>query len=192
RDVMQENYETVTSLGGAGMVSENDEENPQQEGGEDVGLQGTVLGRSEENFYQNHKPGKTCENQRRSERLLGYDPGKKMCEPINHGGECKDLKETIAQLGIPTEERKNTCTECGKSFMRRSHLISHQRIHTGEKPYKCLVCAKGFNQTANLISHQRIHTGEKPYKCLDCGKGFNQGSHLIRHERTHTGEQPYK
>ncbi|XP_074873085.1 uncharacterized protein LOC142024774 isoform X1 [Carettochelys insculpta] len=205
---------------GAGMVSENKEENPQEKGGEEVGLQRTVSGRTDEDFSQNHKRGKTCGNQRRSERLLGCIPDEKSCKSTNAGRDGEDLKETTARPRRPRDEKKNTCTECGKIFLGRSHLISHQkvhtrekpyrclvcgkvfshssnlishrRIHTGEKPYQCLVCGKGFSHTANLISHQRIHTGEKPYKCLDCGKGFNHGSNLIRHQRTHTGEQPYK
>nr|2EQW_A Chain A, Zinc finger protein 484 [Homo sapiens] len=29
-------------------------------------------------------------------------------------------------------EKPYVCTECGKAFIRKSHFITHERIHTGE------------------------------------------------------------
>ncbi|XP_044151911.1 oocyte zinc finger protein XlCOF7.1-like isoform X2 [Bufo gargarizans] len=83
------------------------------------------------------------------------------------------------------------CQNCGKSFTQNSFLIKHQRIHKGERPFECSECEKCFRKRSDLIRHQRIHTGEKPYLCQECGKGFNQRSHLLRHYRTHTGEKPF-
>uniref|UniRef100_A0A8C8RK13 C2H2-type domain-containing protein n=1 Tax=Pelusios castaneus TaxID=367368 RepID=A0A8C8RK13_9SAUR len=164
----------------------------QKDGPEQVASQGTLSGKSTGNISQSCEQGKIWGNQHKSKKLLGNQPRKRVGTTLNGEEGCKGLKETAAQKRIHTEERKNTCSECGKTFNRSSNLISHRRTHTGEKPYKCTECGKSFSQTSNLISHRRIHTGERPYKCLECGKSFNQSSNLITHQRLHTGDRPYK
>ncbi|XP_063782940.1 zinc finger protein 3-like isoform X2 [Pseudophryne corroboree] len=90
-----------------------------------------------------------------------------------------------------TRGKPYVCTLCGKYFTKKSHLVTHRRVHTGEKPYGCLDCGKRFTSNSTLVDHQRIHRGEKPFVCLDCGKSFTKNSNLIDHQRTHTGEKPF-
>ncbi|NXF28019.1 XFIN protein, partial [Rhodinocichla rosea] len=35
------------------------------------------------------------------------------------------------------EKKPHKCSECGKSFAKRSNLVDHLRSHTGERPHEC-------------------------------------------------------
>ncbi|KAM9111395.1 uncharacterized protein ACDP82_000026 isoform 2-T2 [Pangshura tecta] len=213
-DVMQENYENVTSLGSPVSKPEVMSQLEQREelwvshlrGSEERELlRGTCTGdggRASENEVQNLEredaehvelcgglSQRTQENTSWSheERQPGEEVGKSIeCEE-NH----KDLKATRARQRILMGERKNTCPECGKTFPRRSHVIEHRRIHTGERPYECRECGKTFSRHSHLIRHQRIHTGERPFGCCECGKSFTRHSTLIKHQRSHRSAPPY-
>lgn len=108
------------------------------------------------------------------------------------GGFSEDGEISQSEFCInPTQGKPYVCVLCGKNFTKKSHLVTHRRVHTGEKPYACLDCGKRFTSNSTLVDHQRIHRGEKPFVCSDCGKSFTKNSNLIDHQRTHTGEKPF-
>ncbi|XP_074797526.1 uncharacterized protein LOC141978983 isoform X2 [Natator depressus] len=189
---------------GDGIVSENEEEKPQQEDAEPLDPHGTLSGRSKGNVSGScalPEQAKAFETQQMPEENFSSHSDLITCDRINleetsytcHecGKSFSGSSDLFTHQIIHRRERPYMCSDCGKSFSQSYTLIRHWRTHTGEKPYTCPECGKSFNQSSNLIRHQKIHTGEKPYECSECGKCFIHTSALISHQKIHTGEMPY-
>ena len=43
-----------------------------------------------------------------------------------------------------------------------NELLNHERSHAGEKLFKCCNYNKSFLMKSNLMRHAKVHTGEKP------------------------------
>ncbi|XP_053690668.1 zinc finger protein 883-like isoform X2 [Sabethes cyaneus] len=97
-------------------------------------------------------------------------------------------------------KKPNVCSQCGKSFHRKSVLKDHiSMVHSNVRWFECTLCPKSFTSKTVFQSHQLTHTKERPYQCRFCNKRYLKTSDpaFIRdrerrlHERIHTRAKLY-
>uniref|UniRef100_A0A3B3BVF8 Zgc:66448 n=1 Tax=Oryzias melastigma TaxID=30732 RepID=A0A3B3BVF8_ORYME len=79
--------------------------------------------------------------------------------------------------------RKYECPDCGMSFIRRTRLISHLRVHRAREAVtipKCDQCNKKFTSARSWLSHLQIHK-ERQFWCLSCSQGYLDEVSLDKH-----------
>ncbi|XP_067386078.1 zinc finger protein 3-like [Emydura macquarii macquarii] len=211
RDVMQETYENVTSLGflvsKAEVISQLEREEepwiPDLQGSEKKVLlraacTGDEMMSGNEEDYPLEEDGEQVEQRGMLSGRSNGNVSRSCVLPERKACESQRLEEThsshsdlVRKGRINVGERLYACCERGRSFNVSSALITHQRILRAKKPYVCSECRESFRCSSALMTHQRIHTVEQPYTCSECGKSFRQQSHLTRHQKIHTGRLHY-
>lgn len=96
---------------------------------------------------------------------------------------------------------KYECPDCGMTFVRRTRLLGHLRVHRSHKPFRskpprCDQCNKDFTSIKSWMIHIENHK-EKPFWCLSCAKGFRDEVSLDKHLQghnlnTHSRAKPYQ
>ena len=85
--------------------------------------------------------------------------------------------------------RPFACDQCGRKFIRITHLRRHKRIHTGEKPFVCHICGRRYARGDYLRAHIQAHRREKMHKCKVCGEVFLDLARFSEHCRSHSNDE---
>lgn len=133
--------------------------------------------------------------------------------------EFQSQQSLSAHMAKHAKMRNLSCSECGKTFKKRSHLTRHEDIHKrttmkcdvchetfrnkrllichinrhrGVQPNICKVCSKEFSYRSTLQAHLKLHMGlAKTFLCPTCGKKFDSGNNLKHHIKRHLGEKSF-
>ncbi|CAF97912.1 unnamed protein product, partial [Tetraodon nigroviridis] len=81
------------------------------------------------------------------------------------------------------------CSDCGKAFKKKGHLLQHGVLHSSDRPYGCSTCSRAFNRRESLTRHEKIHE-EKPFRCPACGRAFRESTSLLNHAASGTCGKP--
>ena len=78
--------------------------------------------------------------------------------------------------------RPHKCTVCNKTSRHAIYLKKHGKC--GQR-YPCDQCEITFVSKSYVKIHKRLHSGEMPFSCSKCLKTFTQSSTRDSHLKTH-------
>ncbi|XP_028836934.1 zinc finger protein 865 [Denticeps clupeoides] len=112
--------------------------------------------------------------------------------PVQHPSDRSvphSTQSAAATSSCPSPEKSFHCSDCGKGFKKKGHLLQHGVIHSGARPFACTICSRAFNRRESLTRHEKIHE-EKPFRCPACGRCFRESTSLLNHAASGTCGKP--
>uniref|UniRef100_A0A1A8NQI2 C2H2-type domain-containing protein n=1 Tax=Nothobranchius rachovii TaxID=451742 RepID=A0A1A8NQI2_9TELE len=103
------------------------------------------------------------------------------------------LKDDGRHSGNDAGLRSYECPDCGMSFIRRTRLISHLKVHRSRRVAdsmlaRCNQCNKSFTSVKSWTDHVELHN-LKRFWCLSCARGFLDEVALDKHLQNHSLRQ---
>nr|XP_006131440.2 zinc finger protein 2-like [Pelodiscus sinensis] len=93
-------------------------------------------------------------------------------------------KDISSQVTI-VGKTPNTVNEQGEGFSNSSLLIQNCQLISAKKhAVRCSECGKSFSRQEYLQIHLKIHRAERLYKCSECRKSFRHKTSLVLHRYT--------
>jgi KRAB domain-containing zinc finger protein len=85
------------------------------------------------------------------------------------------------------EAGENRCKDCGQEFNVPYTLFKHRAlVHGHGTKFICDICGKAFISKPFLVSHQKYHKGIRSKKCTKCPSMFTEDRGLRTHlKRVH-------
>ncbi|XP_065364263.1 zinc finger protein 91-like [Calliphora vicina] len=103
---------------------------------------------------------------------------------------CPKKRNKLDKNSTKEVNKKFSCEQCAKSFLKKSHYERHMLTHVPEeeKIYQCDECDKKF-ASFNLLKYHKGYTHLKKYAiiCDICGKSCRDRLYFMRHMKEHKG-----
>uniref|UniRef100_A0A8C2HMX2 C2H2-type domain-containing protein n=1 Tax=Cyprinus carpio TaxID=7962 RepID=A0A8C2HMX2_CYPCA len=60
-------------------------------------------------------------------------------------------QESAASSSCGSPDKTFHCSECGKGFKKKGHLLQHGVIHSGARPYACSTCSRMMSPALSTV-----------------------------------------
>ncbi|XP_029443651.1 gastrula zinc finger protein XlCGF26.1-like isoform X2 [Rhinatrema bivittatum] len=216
KKTMQENYETLTSLGSScekpSLISKIErKEDPcvrdKQDPRDRRRLKSSWTGYGIN--HENKKQQMECAENRETHKMLPEKDKERFIQQSDVETDWRRESDSSKERGITTESRGDTDSISGnitittrpqtrtkqnistyrkreENFTRKDKLMFHQLRQTQEKSIQCTECGKNFSSMSYLRMHQRMHRGKKA-----CSESFSQRMPGMQPQRIHKGQKQF-
>ncbi|XP_069834871.1 zinc finger protein 34-like [Dendropsophus ebraccatus] len=101
-----------------------------------------------------------------------------------------DISNLTKYQRAHSKRKTPQCSECGKYFLKKAHLVAHQSSHMAPSPVDCPVCGETFYSASQLSNHRKSHRHKKTFMCHQCGQNWPDKAKLYLDQRRHVREKP--